>query len=432
MEEENVKLCNIFISYQWKSQSNVKKIYAELEALEGLNVFMDIYKIKAGNNLYASLASNIQQADVILACVSRDYVKSKNCEREIIYADAFNKPIIPLYIEKIPIPELGSIGFVLVRERFCSFYRNQNVFENFSESVELKDLLDGIYSIIKNKSIPVATPLKKKTIAYAIDEENVSQAVVNFRIDLPLDQPSLKPSSSDIQSQRDSKDSKKIESVTKKAPKLPLATNKNNSFNFLEIHPVIKELKFLIHPNILLDPVGDRGVFLNNSNLKRGGESYYPPVGWIRYGLNVKLIFNNNTKWLAKDGNKDEWAVVYNGFKNNPMKIELNQKLIDPFNRKFKPQLKKSNNLEFTNTMDVNPNSDGFNKSCDIGIICSAKPEIAEMKTDTFVLNNKKYKMLLQCRANPTKIRIPQTNKELRIINSPVFIRPYGILLKEI
>ena len=114
---------NVFISYQWKSQANIRKLYHELDSFKQLKIFMDIYRIKAGMNLYAALATNVQQADIILACVTREYVKSKNCEREIIYADAFNKPIIPLYIEKIPIPELGPIGFVLVRERYCNLYR---------------------------------------------------------------------------------------------------------------------------------------------------------------------------------------------------------------------------------------------------------------------------------------------------------------------
>jgi hypothetical protein len=120
---------NVFISYQWKSQTNVRKLYHALTSFEFLDVFMDIYKIKAGTNLYSSLATNVQQADLVLACVTRDYVKSKNCEREIIYADAFNKPIIPLYIEKIPIPELGSIGFILVRERYCNLYRFKLYFD---------------------------------------------------------------------------------------------------------------------------------------------------------------------------------------------------------------------------------------------------------------------------------------------------------------
>jgi hypothetical protein len=114
---------SVFLSYQWKSQASVRKLYQVLTSYECLDVFMDIYKIKAGSNLYSSLATHVQQADLVLACVTREYVKSKNCEREIIYADAFNKPIIPLYIEKIPIPELGSIGFILVRERYCNLYR---------------------------------------------------------------------------------------------------------------------------------------------------------------------------------------------------------------------------------------------------------------------------------------------------------------------
>ena len=122
-QEEAVKKCNVFISYQWKAQLKVKQLYNELASLEPLEIFMDIYKIKAGMNLYLSLASNLQEADVVLACVTREYVNSKNCEREIIYADSFNKQIIPLYLEKIPIKELGSIGFILVRERYCNLYK---------------------------------------------------------------------------------------------------------------------------------------------------------------------------------------------------------------------------------------------------------------------------------------------------------------------
>lgn len=122
-EEEAPKKCNVFISYQWKAQLKVKQIYNELASIEALEVFMDIYRIRAGMNLYLTLASSLQEADVVLACVTREYVNSKNCEREIIYADSFNKQIIPLYLEKIPIKELGSIGFILVRERYVNLYK---------------------------------------------------------------------------------------------------------------------------------------------------------------------------------------------------------------------------------------------------------------------------------------------------------------------
>jgi hypothetical protein len=139
-EPTEIKTCRLFISYQWKAQPRVKKLYAELANHESLEAFMDIYKIKAGMNLYASLATNLQQADIVLACVTRDYVKSKNCEREIIYADAFNKPIIPLFIEKIPNEEMGSIGFLLIRERFCNLYKYE-LSQKFKSLIRRKGII---------------------------------------------------------------------------------------------------------------------------------------------------------------------------------------------------------------------------------------------------------------------------------------------------
>ncbi len=112
---------------------------------------MDIYNIKAGMNLFQSLAISIQTCDVILACVTEKYVKSKNCEREIIYADCFNKPIIPLYIEKIPLSELGSIGFLLARERYCNLYKGVEIFENLIESEAFIDILNGIEHVLKSQ-----------------------------------------------------------------------------------------------------------------------------------------------------------------------------------------------------------------------------------------------------------------------------------------
>lgn len=186
-----------------------------------------------------------------------------------------------------------------------------------------------------------------------------------------------------------------------------------------------------MQPNILLNPLGDKSFLIARKNSNRGGEIYYPPNGWIRYGLKVSLAFKK-LDWLSNDGNVDEWAVVYSGFKSTPLKSDLKRKLIDPLTEKFKPCLKNSNNLEYSKRKDVNPRSENYNNTCGIGIICSAKPDIAESKTAAFSLNGKKYKMLLQCRGDPIKMRIPESNQELRIFNSSDHVRPYGILIKQI
>jgi hypothetical protein len=89
-------------------------------------------------------------------------------------------------------------------------------------------------------------------------------------------------------------------------------TSKNNEktfkFNkYFEIHPVIKQLPFLFNPVMLLDADGDKFDFEPDDNLKRGGYKYIRAVGWVRYGLNIKKVYKDISKWLGKDGNPDEW-----------------------------------------------------------------------------------------------------------------------------
>ena len=147
---EVIENCTVFISYQWGAQSIVKELYKALKSHVAIKPWMDIFNIKAGMNLFQSLSTNIQSCDVILTCVTRNYVKSKNCEREIIYADCFNKPIIPVYIEKIPLNELGTIGFLLARERYCNLYKGVDE-SNLNNSEAFVDILNGIEHVLKSK-----------------------------------------------------------------------------------------------------------------------------------------------------------------------------------------------------------------------------------------------------------------------------------------
>ena len=197
------------------------------------------------------------------------------------------------------------------------------------------------------------------------------------------------------------------------------------------MHPLIKEMKFLWFPKVYLDPAGDRFNFEQKENLTRGNRTYYPPIGWIRYGLKVTSIYPDCSKWLSKDGNRNEWPVAYQGFKLNPLRGSLIKKLFDK-DGKFNPQLEKSKNMKFLKEIDMNPASLEHKQPIGIGIFCSEKPEIAENNTNLFIFNEIKYKMLLQCRVDPQRIRIPKSDKDLFIINQHIHIRPYGILIKEI
>jgi hypothetical protein len=46
----------------------------------------------------------------------------------------------------------------------------------------------------------------------------------------------------------------------------------------------------------------------------RGRFTYYPPEGWMRYGLTVSGLFDQgNDKWLESTDDPEVWAVAYHG-----------------------------------------------------------------------------------------------------------------------
>ena len=115
---------DIFISYNWNIKDQVKKLYENLKSL-GYKVWLDDRNLETSNNaLTVQLASAIKHSKLFICCITTDYCKSNNCNREIEYADSSAKPIIPLMIEKIlptnieEIPITGrnqfsGIGFII-------------------------------------------------------------------------------------------------------------------------------------------------------------------------------------------------------------------------------------------------------------------------------------------------------------------------------
>ena len=57
-------------------------------------------------------------------------------------------------------------------------------------------------------------------------------------------------------------------------PKKESQDAKPKKINYFQVHPVIKELKCLTIPKVLLEPLGDRFEFVQ-AEVFRGGEIYY-------------------------------------------------------------------------------------------------------------------------------------------------------------
>ena len=87
---------HVMISYQWDSQEVLVEVKNRLRA-SGYRVWMDLEQMR-GSTL-DSMAEAVENASVVLVCVSRRYKESQNCRSEATYAYDLKKDIIPLMME---------------------------------------------------------------------------------------------------------------------------------------------------------------------------------------------------------------------------------------------------------------------------------------------------------------------------------------------
>lgn len=163
----------------------------------------------------------------------------------------------------------------------------------------------------------------------------------------------------------------------------------------------------LLNPE-LLDSRGDNKNQGWGYNEQRGGRPYYPPKGWIGYGLRVLGKYDKgNNVWLNYNGAQGEWCVAYHGASS---KINQNYNLM----------------------RDVEDSNHPGQKVGE-GVYCSPKPNVLDSDGGIVQVGNKKYKIGFMLRVKPDKIRIAKTNPDYWVLNgNSDEIRPYRILIKNL
>ena len=165
---------------------------------------------------------------------------------------------------------------------------------------------------------------------------------------------------------------------------------------------------------------------LNNEwqkNGERGGEDYFPPIGWSGYGINIQETLDERDDDdsfynFDKDG---YFAVAYLGISNTYNNTKNNNFL------NKNSLVKISNEQKYCNAKDIkNPS-----KKCGSGVYLFTNPQIAENTAGIIDVDGIRYKILLMCKVNPNKIRKPEGFKDCWILN-PCDIKPYKILIKKI
>ena len=162
----------------------------------------------------------------------------------------------------------------------------------------------------------------------------------------------------------------------------------------------------------------DRGW---GQNQMRGGAPYYPPKGWVGYGLRISDRYDKgNNAWIDFNNSRGEWNVAYHGIgsvsKMNQLLGNNNTILVG-----IKNDFKDCNDLFH------------FGQRVGEGIIVTPKPQVMERHCAIIDCYGIKYKIGFMTRVMPLKKRCAQGQDDYWIINgTDNEIRPYRILIKEL
>jgi TIR domain len=113
----------LFISYSRADRERVYPVVDEL-AKTGATLWIDQHLI-GGDDWVLELETRLMNCSGILAFVSAAFVASKYCGREIRFADALDKKIIPIFLDSVQLS--GGMNFILTATQRVTIQGNNSV-----------------------------------------------------------------------------------------------------------------------------------------------------------------------------------------------------------------------------------------------------------------------------------------------------------------
>ncbi|KAK6182097.1 hypothetical protein SNE40_009859 [Patella caerulea] len=119
---------HVMISYNWDKQDLVLKIRDQLK-FNNIKVWIDVDDME-GSTLDA-MAKAVEQAEIVIMCMSRKYKNSENCRAEAEYAFKKKRRIIPILMETDYEPD-GWLGIIQGSKLWYDFSDDQLMNSNMS------------------------------------------------------------------------------------------------------------------------------------------------------------------------------------------------------------------------------------------------------------------------------------------------------------
>lgn len=162
---------HVMLSYQWNVQNLVEKVYGGLRSL-GINAWMDIHDGISGN-INDSMARGVDNAAVICCFMTSDYTGSRNCKKELNYADAQSKSIVPVMCEK-GFKAQGWLGIITAGLLWIDF-REGTVFDNSLTSLA-KEIVNALDSDVPETAIKLSkSEMPKEAAAASVPEVDIQK-----------------------------------------------------------------------------------------------------------------------------------------------------------------------------------------------------------------------------------------------------------------
>lgn len=164
---------HVMISYQWGHQKTILRLKEALQAA-GIPVWLDVEKMSG--SVPAAMADAVENASIVLLCMSSQYEKSANCRLEGEYALTLRKQLIPLKLAEGYTPR-GWLGLAVG----AKLYYNLSKPDKFD--AELQRLIKEIQTTLdteRNSNTKIQAPASQVNTNKPKCNKTAAPAVVKW------------------------------------------------------------------------------------------------------------------------------------------------------------------------------------------------------------------------------------------------------------